>query len=377
MKLYFKRDENTEFHSSIRSLQKFFLLEDDKWEFTSTLSEAKLVLTSLLELVNKPNLSSKLHPDQIVLIWIAETCGDAAGPNHYRSLVFDSEFIKNHNKFLCVHSNMLDVDDPRFIPHQIMFNRHKLFCVDYDEAYDVPMHWIYNAPRSTYSISPINKVFSQDNKTFFCPIRIYYKDVVGQENYNLGNFNNIKIKLKKFLENINCNMYISDPQRGVFFKPNGWEENPETYNIDTKTGGSWYPAADKYYQTSYVSIAIESIVRESNIFYPCEKSFDPLIKGNFPLIFSSPYFIERMKKYYNFKFPDWIDYSYDSITNLNERLDAFCNSIKKISELPLEKLHELYIKDKHILEHNRSIFYNTPYDHLYPKVKKSIELLGW
>lgn len=377
MKLYFKKDNNTEFHSSIRSLQKFFLLEENNWEFTSSLSEAKIVLTSLLELTNNPELSLKLNPNQIVLVWIAETCGDGTGPDHYRSLTFNSTFIKNHSKFLCVHSNMLDVDDPQFIPHQIMFNRHKLFHIDYDYSYDVPMHWIHKAPKSTYSLSDINKTFSKENKTFLCPLRVYSQDLDPVYRYNLGVFNTIKVKLKDFLKSLDCSMYVSDPQKGIFLKPNGWEDNPLTDEIDTKMGGSWYPVGDTYYQTSYISLAVESIVREEKIFYPCEKSFDPLIKGNFPLIFSSPYFIQRMKEHYDFKFPDWIDYSYDTITDFNERFDAFCNSIKKLSELPLEKLHELYLKDKHILEHNRSVFYKKPYDYLYPKVKNSIELLGW
>jgi hypothetical protein len=102
-----------------------------------------------------------------------------------------------------------------------------------------------------------------------------------------------------------------------------------------------------------------------------------LIKGNFPLIFSGPNVISNLKKYYDFKFPDWIDYSYDSIDDLEQRFEAYLQSIKKIATIPLNELHNLYLQDKHILEHNRNVFFSKPYDSLYDKVEKSIDALGW
>ena len=142
-------------------------------------------------------------------------------------------------------------------------------------------------------------------------------------------------------------------------------------------GGTWWPAADIYYQTSYISVGIETIFRDSEIFYPCEKTFDPLIKGNFPLIFSAAHSIERLRHYYGFKFPDWIDYSYDRIDDTEDRFNAYLNSIKKIAETPLHEIHELYLKDKHILDHNKNVFFNKSYDFLYPKIKDSMQHLGW
>jgi hypothetical protein len=105
-----------------------------------------------------------------------------------------------------------------------------------------------------------------------------------------------------------------------------------------------------------------------------EKSFDPLIQGNFVLPFGYPGLIKDILSY-GFKLPNWIDYSYDSISDDNDRFYVYMESLKKLNDLPFDHLFNMATNDKAILEHNRSIFYSRPYDYplLADKIKLCIE----
>lgn len=384
MNLFFTKNKNTKFNSSIGPMDYFFLLESNLWNFVDNLENADVVPICYLNFETSPNLADELSQDQLALVWIIETHGGHVTPEYYRNSAKQSLFLKKHKKTLFVHTNQLDKKDPQYIPHDIMFNRHKLFCTDYREEYNNgTKQWIHTAPKSTYSLSSIVKQFSYNNKIFLCPNRVSSNQ--GSLN-KLESFQAIKLRLQEFMKSLNCPMYLSDPTNGVYFKPNGWSEEHLTFSAwdfqlhqMPQLNGKWHPIGDQYYQTSYISVCIETLclAYSDDIFYASEKSFDPLIKGNFPLIFSSPYHIKRLKDEYGFKFPDWIDYSYDSIHNIQDRFKAFLNSINSLSKIPVEKLHEMYVKDKHILEHNKNIFFTKPYDSLYNKMAKSINTLGW
>ena len=77
---------------------------------------------------------------------------------------------------------------------------------------------------------------------------------------------------------------------------------------------------------------------------------------------------------YGFLVPDWIDYSYDNIEDNEERFIAFSKSLEKYLQYSTEDLLQLYNKDYYILEHNRNVFWDRPYDSLYQKVKDFFKL---
>ena len=105
-----------------------------------------------------------------------------------------------------------------------------------------------------------------------------------------------------------------------------------------------------------------------------EKTFDPLIQGNFILPFGYPGLIKDILSY-GFKLPNWIDYSYDSILDDDERFDAYMESLKKLNDYSLQQLFDMATADISILEYNRSIFYSRPYSYplLADKIKLCIE----
>lgn len=375
MRLFYSRDHShiNPFFRKIHLHDLDLLVEKHKWTFTESLEDADIVPCSFYNFQYglDDSLLQQLKPNQTLLIWYVETPGDHLTPEYLRKVIQSSALYGKHPRTIFAHTNLIDADDPLMIPINVMFNRQKANMTDYDEEVCRFKTWTWDVPSYTYSLGPIEKKYSPENKSFLCPNRVPLEDA------DPLSFAGRKISLHQHIRNLNVGVYLSDPRNGYYLLPNNWENNPEIAHINTSDGGSWYPIGDKYYNTSYISVCIESLIRDPNMFYPSEKYFDPLIKGNFPLIYSGPYVIQRLQEIYGFKFPDWIDYSYDFIEKESLRFPAFLDSVTKASAIPLTELHRLYEKDKHILEHNRNVFYNRPYDSLFDKLKESIQKLNW
>lgn len=162
-------------------------------------------------------------------------------------------------------------------------------------------------------------------------------------------------KLFNFLLNKKEQGYIGCIDRGIRFP--GEETLPRSEIF-------YYPIPENLYQTSLVSIYIESTHSASNLFHPTEKTFDPLIKGSFILPFSNTEFINNLSKYYNFKFPAELDYSYDCLDKKSseERLDHYLLLLSTFLNLTIDDLIDIYNKNIDIPEHNRQIFYDKEYD---------------
>jgi len=342
-----------------------FLLEKNKWIFTDSIHDAEVIPYDYNNILDKYK-ELEITEDQILLLWYAEFHGDHITSQSLREQI--KPIMNFHKKTIVVHTNGLDIADPQYIHCDIMFNRQKLYCTDYQEELCLYKQWTNGIPKITFELADINKTLLHTNKIFLFPNRIY-------DGNNANNVrNDLKIKFLNFMHSINANMYFSDPLNDIVLEPNG---SRKPLQVNMKTGGSWYPIDNYYYNSSYISVCTETVLENSSVCYPSEKYFDPLIKGNFPLIFSAPGTIENLKTLYGFKFPDWIDYSYDLIYNFDSRVEAYFNSIEKVSKMSLTELHGLYLRDKHILDHNKNVFFNKTYSLLYDKILKSKQQMNW
>jgi hypothetical protein len=185
--------------------------------------------------------------------------------------------------------------------------------------------------------------------------------------------------LCEFLKEFEDYGYIGSPDNRLM--PN----NPTKAMIHMINNGpiQWYPLADEYYQNTYLSIVVETIIGIEttqgilmNTRCVTEKTLEPLIKGNFILPFGYPGLIEDLLDY-GFKLPNWIDYSYDSIKDPELRFEKFKNSVRDVLSIPLsEVMTKYYAIDRiEILEHNRQVFFDRPYDDLYGKLKNAVDNL--
>ena len=129
------------------------------------------------------------------------------------------------------------------------------------------------------------------------------------------------------------------------------------------------PIASRYFNQSAVSVYAETVCTEkTGVHVISEKTFIPLVRGHYILPFGYRGLIDDLKLY-DFKFPDWIDYSYDKIFNNEKRLEAYLESVKKIRALSYEELTYNANRDIELLKHNRNVFFTRSYDSLYDKIQ--------
>ena len=351
----------------------FARIERDKWELVYNLEEAEVIpciaYTDNEEFINL--LDNTVREDQILIVMNLFHNDNYMTSDWFRSSVWDK--IRNLRcRTLIIHNNNYDTLDPKYIFYDILFNRQKYYMFGMEEDfYPNTKLWTYNAKREYYTFGPIDKRLTKDSKKILCLNRLAWP-----KKWRFGKRIIARTQLAKVLAD-EQDIYLSDPNVNNFFYPNQYEEG----TIDVLySGGTWYPAADFYYNSSYVSAYIESVTSadgSGNIFCATEKTYDPLVKGNFILPFSSPNFIEGLKNWYGFRFPQWIDYSYDEVTDFNKRLLLYSESVKKICQMDLETLHQHYINDKDILDHNRNRFLEIQYSGLHDKVVESATYFGW
>lgn len=368
-----------------RFMNLFSVIESNRWEFVSDIEEADVVPIHMNRWSREPQDQGRYHwfreflkPEQVAIYMQLYNCDSFQTARFWRSEDLDP-IRQSHDRLLIVHTNNHDdCIDPKYIFHDIMWNRQKYYMFDQIDEKTVlgkQYYWTGGMNKEVYSVGSINKILGAGSKKLLCLNRIY-------QYYNhFKKHREIRTRLRDTVKDFQ-DIYLSNPTEGKFFYPNGWDNNianQQGFN-PTQTSGKWYPVGDQYYNTSYVSVYVESSIESgdpSGTYCVSEKTFDPLVKGNFILPFSNPHFVKNIQQWYGFKMPDWINYSYDDIENTDDRMTAFLEEVKRIHSLSIEQLHEYYLRDKHILEHNRQVFINRPYDSLHDKVLNSITRLGW
>lgn len=338
----------------------FIDIEKDRWIYNEDFNEATIipVTGTMLENWDVDFLKKSITDKHILMVLDLFDINDSG--DYVQQL---KKITGITDKIVYVHQNYKLKDDPRFVYFDCMWERQKLYFTDYNKI-DYPRNccWTINSSPEIYQLNPIDK---QPIKKFLSPQRTYP---------GIGRKEKIRGIIQKFLESYVDQGYISYVgSGGSVIETN----NPQiTGNELSPTGGTWYPAADRYYNTSYFSVYAETLVHNNNAMCITEKTFDPLIKGNFILPFGYCGVVNHITDYYGFKLPTWIDYSYDSIEDDYVRLGKYLGTLEHLLNYSNDDLHNFYLKDKHILEYNRNIFYTRPYHRLYDRVSKFVSDRG-
>lgn len=336
-----------------------FDLEKDRWEFTDTFSEADIVLYRYYPL---PHLPTQVLPHQIIL-GLALFHVDTEFGTRVWNFNVKTRFLGISDRCFVVHTNLKTLD-PLNPGYDMMFNRQKAYFTDYDLVATVPNRvWTREATPEIYALNDLTKKVT--DKKFLSPMRVYHNDprMIRRR------------RLYEILEGKNG--FLSNTEHTIMFESNGMETASKDHHMYDTSDGVWYPIADTYYERSYVSIYVETVVTGTKISAVTEKTFDPLIKGNFILPFGHYNMVQFLKDHYGFRFPDWIDYSYDEIVDDDLRFAAYERSINQLLSFSLAELHALWQKDFDIIEHNRNVFLTRPYDTLYDKVVAAIKANRW
>lgn len=343
-----------------------FDIEKNNWAFTEVFDEADIIPVFSSHNTDISLLKKIYKPTQILLILDIFHCDSNHGNIGYISIMINV-FTDITKKIIYVHQNKKN-KNIKFAYVDIMFNREKLYFTEYDNVKNLDQKtWTTFSNKEMYTLSPINKI---SNKKFLAPIRIY-NNVVDEE----GNRSSMSGRMiyRKKLYNL-LSSFLND----------GWISNNENFDLLPNSpnnnfimnkhtcGSGFYPVSDFHYNNSIISIYVETIIDGKKLTLVTEKTFDPLIKGNFILPFGHQYQIECIKDY-GFKFPKWIDYSYDDIENLEERFLKYCQIVNNLLLIPQNELYKKMLENIDILNYNRQLFFNTPYISLYDNTIKSIK----
>ena len=218
--------------------------------------------------------------------------------------------------------------------------------------------WYYGKPKD-YLLPSHSK---EKNKIFVAPNRTYKWHPEREITYRPLLVNLLKDKYS----NIG---YIGngDDDPGCHLFPNSIDINSadDISLISQRSIYSWpgFPH-NHYYETSFISIYGESIESGQSIAVT-EKTYQPLLKGHFILPFSSSHFIKHLKTM-GFRFPDFIDYSYDLIENVNDRFTAYTDELNRLLSITsIETWQGLWDTNYiNIIRHNQLIFQNRLYDRI-------------
>jgi hypothetical protein len=109
-----------------------------------------------------------------------------------------------------------------------------------------------------------------------------------------------------------------------------------------------------YLNNSLIDIGVETVPEKYQFF--TEKTWKPYLVGKVSLFFNCQSYYAILKNLGFELYDEIFDYSFDTIIDIDERLSAYFNEIKRISEIPLEELQTkiLGIEDKILRNRNHA-----------------------
>ena len=120
------------------------------------------------------------------------------------------------------------------------------------------------------------------------------------------------------------------------------------------------PPHNLYYNDTFISIYAETMETGTTLAIT-EKTYDPMIKGHFVLPFAAPGFIARLRSV-GVALPTFIDYSYDTIQDFDQRLAVYLAEADRLLSMSQEQWRDLYQQNLHsVLYANQLYFHNRPY----------------
>jgi len=361
------------FHNPSHDLSRshsWFYHYEPSWMQVGSVADADFIplIPDLARNYNLAWLQSVIQPHHILLILNVTHAAEEFGPGYIQHVEHELRGITD--RFVIAHTNangpVMDCLDPRMVYWDCLFDRQRLYFTDYSRIAALPPQvWTHNTGAQTFELSHDSRRIT---RKFLAPMRVYG---------SAGQRMTLRQRLRDHLEDRGG--LISRPEQAETFLPQGCDSLALSAILANTQGqgGVWEPMANCYYDVTAASIYVETIVSGHQMHTITEKTWDPLIKRHFILPFGYPGMIRDLTQDYGVLLPDFIDYSYDSIEDLEERFSAYLHSVDKFLALSVEELQTLVFTHSELLDHNRSIFFNRGYDSLYTKVQQCCQQLGW
>jgi hypothetical protein len=122
-------------------------------------------------------------------------------------------------------------------------------------------------------------------------------------------------------------------------------------NADTCARGDNQVSNKQHFLDSYINIVCETSCHSDYTFIT-EKTLRPIINLQPFILFGNPYTLVELQNLGFKTFDKWIDESYDTEHDTNKRFELAYAEVKRLSEMDIDEIHELYYEMFDILEHN-------------------------
>jgi hypothetical protein len=161
---------------------------------------------------------------------------------------------------------------------------------------------------------------------------------------------------KKLLEFLNAYDGLKSNTSQGLVLPNDFVTD---LNIQQGTGGV-LPAA-RFFDNSYISCQVESQYQGTDSVIFTEKTYEHLIQGRLVLNFGPPGFYSALEAD-GWKLPLGIDLSWDLTLNTDDRFKSYLDTLRSLFEMSLDQLHELFLFNSSVIEHNYNMLITKPYN---------------
>lgn len=343
-------------HGSINHLHALpFEIEKQLWQPVIDIAQAEVIpmiaIQNIQDIIRQWQYIKPKYSNQPILLLSLYHASEGTDSNeaHERLLNMWHQFTEN---VIIVHSNK---DNLLGIYYDMMWNRQKAYYVDNDRLNLYNRLWTHLSTNKMFELALPNK--REPMKKFISPSRIYYQDTSNARIQYRQKLLSILEDQDGYCSNFALNRPIWPQEKTV----------PLLDYLSSGRGGEWMPCDNYYYKTSFFSFYVETIVWSNTMRLVTEKTFDPLIKCHYIVPFGYSGLIRDIQNY-GFKLPTWIDYSYDDIVDNDIRWEAYAKELIRLLAIPYEELFDRWVSDFTMVEANRKIFWQRPYDTLHDKV---------
>lgn len=125
--------------------------------------------------------------------------------------------------------------------------------------------------------------------------------------------------------------------------------------------GTGIPPSAEFFDDSYISCQVESQYEGTNSVIFTEKTYDHLVRGRIVLNFGPQGYYQCLAND-GWLLPEGIDLSWDSEPNTEQRFQGYINMLSDLLNRPLFDLHDWFLSNRSMIEHNYQMLETKPYD---------------
>lgn len=392
-KVYLKKN-NEQFSTYISesdTLLVFSLSDSDAVEYTANIQEANYICVNLPKLyTDHPEISAcyeyilnlrSLNPSATILITGGLFHVDES--DNKESLIAFSNILQDMDSnciMLTLNHNFKFLDLYNIRYYDFLFNRARMSYFDHSNVF-------FNTPCESTQW-PITRGYADADAFQLADYSLDAREV--QQHYNLGGIKTFLSSMFAREENIYSktnpgyavaglnapgDFIVRDALRidlknqlksypGFVGGDGSWlatDGDTHSQLKTTLTGGfaNNAPPSKLYFESSVISIYVETLMTDPNVFCPTEKTFVPLIQGHFILPFGIQGFVRGLIERYDVQMPDWIDWQYydseeDGLSRWFKYKMVVFDTLNKGEDFLWD--HKISEEGQRILQHNRALF---------------------